>query len=96
MNTENIIAICQQLKAQGKEPSVALIKARLTTPTALPVIISGLKQWRTQPDIKVNNPEPMTNQADSAEQSLTERVEVLEQQVSALTQMIKQLQAGSD
>lgn len=46
---EEISFIANQLADQGKKPSVALIKTRLSSPAPLPVIISTLKSWTHQP-----------------------------------------------
>lgn len=88
MNTEAIIEVCQQLKSEGKEPSVALIKARLTKPQPLPTVISGLKAWKNNPNhVVVSTPVVEEKNAPSLE----ERVEKLEQQVKDLNKVIEHL-----
>ncbi len=56
-----IYRIAYQLNAQGKNPSVALIRSRLSTPTSLPVIVQALQQWKLNPelgkDVKKDAPE---------------------------------------
>jgi len=49
-NTEEILVIANELANEGKKPSVALIKTRLTQTIPLPTIISVLKNWQHQPD----------------------------------------------
>ncbi len=48
MSIETVLQIAQQLHAEGKQPSVALIKARLPAPCPMPDVISGLQRWRQQ------------------------------------------------
>lgn len=48
MSSDTILQIAAQLQAEGKTPSVALIKARLSDPKPIPEIISGLQRWRNQ------------------------------------------------
>lgn len=47
---EEIIAIANTLADQGKKPSVALIKTKLSQPAPLPTIINVLKNWQHQPN----------------------------------------------
>lgn len=46
-----IYRIAYQLNAQGKNPSVALIRSRLSMPTSLPVIVQSLQQWKSNPEL---------------------------------------------
>ncbi|MGL4206235.1 MAG: DNA-binding protein [Aeromonadaceae bacterium] len=48
MSSETIMQIASQLQAEGKTPSVALVKSRLSEPKPIPEIISGLQRWRNQ------------------------------------------------
>lgn len=75
-----------QLKAEGKSPSVALIKSRLSQPVPLPVIVSLLARDKTGHG-------PATG-LGTATVTLEERVNQLEQQVAQLqTQLEKVLGA---
>jgi len=47
---DEISIIANLLANQGKKPSVALIKAKLTQPVPLPLIISTLKGWQHEPE----------------------------------------------
>ena len=89
MNTAEVITICQQLTNEGKEPSVALIKSRLSQATPLPLVIAGLKTFKANPshiesEIKQETPEPVKIE-------LEQRVESLEQQVAELKRQLSQL-----
>lgn len=70
--------VLQQLKAEGKQPSVALLKSRLSQSVPLPVIVSVLAR-----DKAGHNPLD-TSVAATVEPTLTERVSQLEQQVATL------------
>lgn len=94
MSSNEIISVCQQIAQEGKEPSVALIKARLINKQPLPTIVAGLKQWRANPNaiIEQSAKEPVDQDALPLEQ----RVAKLEAEVMELKSMIKQLQVGSE
>lgn len=86
--TEELHQVLFTITAEGKEPSVALIKARLSTPVPMPAIISTLKSWKSSqkvPKVEVASPsKTLTSEQRIAEleqqvQSLTERLERLEQ-----------------
>ena len=95
MNNQEIISICQQLSEEGKEPSVALIKARLSKPAPMPFVIGGLKQWRANPNVKL---EIKSEEQDSCTptQTLEQRVSALEKEVKELKGIIAKLQAVSE
>lgn len=96
MRNQEIITICQQLKQEGKEPTVAMIKARLGKPLAMPSVIAGLKEWRANPNIKFE-PSSKEQAPESAPTiSLEQRVNALEQEVLTLKAIIMKLQAESE
>lgn len=88
MSSPEIARICAKLVADGKEPTIALIKAKLSTKTALPLIIDGLKRWKNNPNAPIEaevaeqKPEPL---------SLAQRVSDLERLVAQLTNEITEL-----
>lgn len=96
MNNQEIISICQQLSKEGKEPSVALIKARLSKPAPMPFVIGGLKQWRANPNIKLENTSDEKDSSSAPTQSLEQRVSALEEEVKELKVIIAKLQAESE
>ena len=93
MSISEIISICQQLKQEGKEPSVALIKSRMRGPKILPVIISGLKAWQASPNQTVEVETP-TELADNDAETLEQRVASLEKLVAELQAQIAELRKG--
>lgn len=48
MSIETVMQIARQLHAEGKQASVALIKARLPAPCPMPDVITGIQRWRQQ------------------------------------------------
>ena len=95
MNNQEIVEICQVLAREGKTPSVALVKARMTGPKILPQIIAGIKQYQANPTQVItesNNVEKSDKEVTSLSQAeLVQRIEGLEKQVSDLTQLVKTL-----
>jgi hypothetical protein len=43
---DEILIAANKIANEGKKPTVALVKAKLSTPTPLPTIISVLKTWQ--------------------------------------------------
>ncbi|CEO38277.1 hypothetical protein C0Z01_16030 [Photobacterium kishitanii] len=84
--TQEIEQVIKQLVTEKKQPSVALIKARLTTSLPIPVIIKALQAW--QKNAKVPHIEKQ-HRVLTAEQ----RIEQLEQQVLALSTRLARLEA---
>ncbi|MDX2320295.1 MAG: hypothetical protein QNK26_06815 [Moritella sp.] len=53
MSLQHIVDAANQLAREGKKPSVALIKSRVTQPASLREIIETLKKWTFDPDASV-------------------------------------------
>lgn len=53
--TDEITIIANQLANQGKQPTVALIKTKLTKAVPLPTIITTLKAWTHHPELTILN-----------------------------------------
>ncbi|HGF7477999.1 TPA: hypothetical protein AB5B17_002284 [Vibrio mimicus] len=86
--SQELEEILNSLSQQGKEPSVALVKARLKTPVPMPAIIATIKSWKsTQRIPKVEVAAIKTNN------NLEQRIEVLEQTILQLTARIEALEA---
>lgn len=71
--------VLEQLHSEGKEPTVALVKARLSTPVPMPALITTLKSWKS------SNRVPKVEVAAKQEVADTDRIEQLEKQVKDLT-----------
>ena len=74
MNTNEILLICRQLEVSGKTPSVALVKARMSGPKVLPVIVSGIKQYTSMPEeAKANLDQELKTPATKAQSAATQQ-----------------------
>ena len=83
--TQALEQAINSLVAEGKEPSVALIKSRLANPLPMQLIIKALQAWKKNAKVpKIEKTEPTI--------SMEERVKQLEQQVATLTARIEQLE----
>lgn len=76
----------EQLVREGKEPTVALVKARLKSSVPMPALISTIKSWKNSQRV----PKVEIRQPQKAEE---DRVTNLEQQIAHLTQRVEQLEA---
>ena len=101
MSIESVLQIAQQLHAEGKQPSVALIKARLPAPCPMPDVISGLQRWRQQsaPANQPSNPavdateeqSPTTPTATAQTVATSVEVQQLRDEVAALREELVML-----
>ena len=86
--SEELKAIFASLVAEGKEPSIALVKSRLSTPVPMPALITTMRSWKNQakvPKIEVAEPQQ--------EQSNEQRIAALESQVTELINRVMTLEA---
>jgi hypothetical protein len=95
-NIDEIISAAQQLKAQGKNPSVALLKPLVSAP--LPTIIKGLKLWQQNPQQIVSNTskEAPVNDTDANEllaSMLEKALQPIKQELKEIKQQLAQLKA---
>lgn len=84
--TKELESVLNALQQQGKEPTVALVKSRLSTSVPMPALITAIKSWKNANRI------PKVEIAAKAD-SESSRIEKLEQQVAQLTQRVEQLEA---
>jgi hypothetical protein len=77
--SQELKGVLEQLHAEGKEPTVALVKARLSTSVPMPALITTLKSWKT------SNRVPKVEVAAKQEVADIDRIEQLEKQVIDLT-----------
>lgn len=85
--SQELEAIFAALAQQGKEPTVALVKARLKTPVSMPAIITAVKRWKNSQQV------PKVEVAAPATEADTDRVAQLEAKVAVLTTRIEALEA---
>ncbi|MGY3568960.1 hypothetical protein J4N42_03460 [Vibrio sp. SCSIO 43135] len=84
--TKELETILAGLAAQGKEPTVALVKSRLTTSVPMPALITTIKSW------KAANRVPKVEVAVKTDDG-QDKIAALEQQIAALTQRVAALEA---
>lgn len=83
--TKELEAVLQQLQQEGKEPSVALVKARMRTPVPMPALIATIKSWKSANRVpKIEVAAQKTSQED--------RLTTLENTVAQLTARIEELE----
>jgi hypothetical protein len=87
--TAELEAAIRSLVNQGKEPTVALVKTRMTTPAPIPAIIAAIKSWKSSSfipklEVTVNDTSKDKRITDLEETvlDLTQRIEKLESQIS--------------
>ncbi|CAH1545171.1 MULTISPECIES: hypothetical protein [Vibrio] len=84
--TKELEAVMEQLQQQGKEPTVALVKARMKTPVPMPALIATIKSWKSAnriPKVEVAVQTPKEE----------DRITVLENTVAKLVARVEELEA---
>jgi hypothetical protein len=84
--SEELKSVLEGLQAQGKEPTVALVKARMSTSVPMPALITTIKSWKSA------NRVPKVEVATQEEPAL-DRVSQLEKQILELTTRVATLEA---
>ncbi|MGF1722536.1 hypothetical protein L4D20_21135 [Vibrio kyushuensis] len=84
--TDELTKVLSSLAHEGKEPTVALVKARLSTSVPMPALITAIKSW------KASNRVPKVEVATAAT-SDQDKITNLEQQVSQLLKRVESLEA---
>jgi hypothetical protein len=94
---DEILAIANQLANQGKQPSVALIKTKLTRSVPLPTIISVLKGWQHDPSFtqktQVNKKESKIIKEENIDINalIQQAIAPLQQEINELKLQVKQI-----
>ncbi len=84
--TKELEAVMEQLQREGKEPTVALVKARMKTPVPMPALITVIKSWKSANHVpKVEVTALLSKEED--------RLTALENTVAKLTARIEELEA---
>ena len=84
--SEELKSVLEGLQAQVKEPTVALVKARMSTSVPMPALITTIKSWKSA------NRVPKVEVATQEEPAL-DRVSQLEKQILELTARVATLEA---
>jgi len=97
---DEIIILANRIANDGKKPTVALVKGKLTTKVPLPAIISALKTWQHDPSfIALPQQEPNIKAEQTSEKTdnallrkhLNEELALMKQEISELKQLIQTL-----
>lgn len=97
--SDEISIIANKLANQGKTPSVALIKSKLSQPTQLPQIIAILKTWQHEPDFiappqaepSVSEPVDTNYNHDELTKMIAHAVAPLETELREIKTLLQQL-----
>ena len=84
--TKELEAVMEQLQQQGKEPTIALVKARMKTPVPMPALIATIKSWKSAnriPKVEVAVQTPKEE----------DRIVALENTVAKLVARVEELEA---
>lgn len=84
--TKELETVMEQLQQQGKEPTVALVKARMKTPVPMPALITTIKSWKSAnriPKVEVAVQTPKEE----------DRIVALENTVAKLVARVEELEA---
>ncbi|WP_435247621.1 hypothetical protein ACMAZD_13585 [Vibrio sp. nBUS_14] len=84
--SEELKSVLEGLQVQGKEPTVALVKARMSTSVPMPALITTIKSWKSA------NRVPKVEVATQGEPAL-DRVSQLEKKILELTARVATLEA---
>ncbi|HDY7733989.1 TPA: hypothetical protein RQK28_002136 [Vibrio vulnificus] len=88
--TKELEAVLEQLQQQGKEPSVALVKARLKTSVPMPAIIAAIKSWKSAQRVPKIEVASQTNQDAEGIAQLEATVLKLAARIDALEAQLKE------
>lgn len=97
MANEHLLRICAELKQNGKQPSVGLVKAKAGNAFQLAAIIAAVQFFKANPDWQPTQqaitPAKLSKSDDELEQSqLIARIASLEKQVAKLEQQLDAIQ----
>lgn len=98
---DEILTIANQLANEGKQPSVAMVKAKLTQSIPLPTIIKTLKSWQHDPNFTTQLKESKPSHAnennnelalnDTIEKALNEALKPVLSELKEIKALLKQL-----
>ena len=90
----SVVNACADLHESGKQPSVALLKSKLSNSVSLPQLVKGLSVWKDNPQriviSKTTKNKALSNNRENA------RIAALEDKVDALEHRILELERQLD
>lgn len=91
--TKELESVLTTLQQQGKEPTVALVRARMSTSVPMAALIAAIKSWKNANRVpkveivaKTSGDTDRITQLEQTIVQLTQRIEQLEQQINGKTQ----------
>ena len=97
MSLQHIVDAANRVAQEGKQPSVALIKSRLTQPANLRDIIETLKTWKLDPMASIptaNTPVATTTETtDPMSALIAKEIAAVREEFAPLRQEIIELKA---
>ncbi len=95
MSQQIALLAIKTLVNENKEPTLALVKSRLTSRVPMPIVIDAIKAYKQNPDILKQLATPAETKQTEPKHSLEQRVTELETQLAQLVDRIKQLEANN-
>ncbi|MCG7490328.1 hypothetical protein MHN79_12595 [Vibrio sp. Of14-4] len=83
--SHELTEVIQQIQSEGKDPTVALVRARLNTSVPIPALIKVIKDWKHSkhvPKVEVS----------AKEVNSDEKIAKLEKQITDLTMRLDKLE----
>jgi len=90
---EEILIIANQLANEGRKPSVALVKTKLSQAVPLPELIRVLKNWQHQPEYVTAKSTTVTRNKKAQIKGENEVQKLIEQAIAPLKLEIAELKA---
>ncbi len=100
MTQQDIFAVARQLTREGKKPTVALVKSRLSKPVPMRELLEALKVWRHSPETIVETedgtndqqaPQPSSHDTATTEQLIAAAIAPLQDEIMTLRAEINAL-----
>lgn len=81
-NTDYIINLCHEMQQQGRTPSVALVRSSASIPLSIPEVIKAIQHFKTNPEHRPTPSKDESQKQLATGQSLEQRVNQLEGQLT--------------
>lgn len=95
MSQQIALLAIKSLVDENKEPTLALVKSRLTSRIPMPIVIDAIKAYKQNPNIIKQLATPPALNKTEPKHTLEQRVTELETQVAQLLKRIEHLEGNS-